>query len=44
MTDNPILDAALGSIAWAVGISLFIGMAIGVLATKLLGRRRPSSV
>jgi hypothetical protein len=44
MTDNPILDAALGSIAWAVGISLFIGMAIGVLATKLLGRRRPSPV
>ena len=44
MTDNPILDAALGSIAWAVGISLFIGLLLGILGTKLLGRKRPSAV
>lgn len=43
MTDNPILDAAVNSIVWAVIISLLIGLVLGIVGTKLIGKKHPSA-
>lgn len=43
LIDNPLLDAAFSSIVWAVIIALLVGLVLGIVGTKLLGKRRPSA-
>jgi ketosteroid isomerase-like protein len=43
LIDNPLLDAAFSSIVWAVIIALLVGLVLGIMGTKLLGKRRPSA-
>ena len=40
ITDNPLLNAARNSLYWSAGVALLIGLVLGVVATKLLGKTR----
>ncbi len=40
LVDNPVLTAAKRGITWAAGISLVVGILLGVVLSRLVGKRR----
>jgi ketosteroid isomerase-like protein len=43
LVDNPLLTAAKQSIYWVAGISIALGVVLGVVGTKMMGKRNSSA-